>query len=227
MESDTNTRDIRLKNDHPSIWFYLPFVLAAIVIGIVVVATRERTSLENQSVQFIGGEGNGLSSLGNQFIQREIVVYYPKSDSDWVSETFEIKGSESIRQEIRQCLELILNGSSRYAIALFSEDLDIDELFLDTSNNLVIDFQTVDQGIINLGGIQREMLAIQSIIRTLSVNFPTLQSVRFLFNHKEVKTFAGHIAADQVFSLQSSAPPVQPPQEGPSQENSDAEKSSE
>ncbi len=204
MESDENTRDIRIRNDRPSLWFYIPFVLAAVLLGILFVTMRDGGNPLSDATRLAGSIRQVSSGLGAT--RREVFLYFPRADSDWVSQPTEIKGGESIRHEIRQCLELLLKGSPQLGVQLFGGSLLIDEIYIDSNRNVVIDFQTADQTVMNLGGIQRENLAIQSIIRTLAVNFPDLQTVRFLFNHKETLTFAGHISNDRSFEIRPRQP---------------------
>ena len=43
------------------------------------------------------------------------------------------------------------------------------------------------------GGIDSEVMAVESIRRTLLENVPEFKSVKFLIDGKEERTFAGHI----------------------------------
>ena len=61
---------------------------------------------------------------------------------------------------------------------------DAGGVFVDFSRELVANHP---------GGSTGELFTIRSVVRTLSMNFPEVESVRFLVEGREIETVAGHI----------------------------------
>jgi germination protein M len=71
---------------------------------------------------------------------------------------------------------------------------DTGEVFVDFSPELVRNHP---------GGSTGELYTIRSVVRTLALNFPDVERVRFLVDGQEIETIAGHIDASVPFLVES------------------------
>jgi germination protein M len=76
----------------------------------------------------------------------------------------------------------------------------IRSVFFDGTGGVYVDFsrELIDN---HPGGSAGELFTIRSIVRTLELNFPEIESVSFLVDGKEIETIAGHIDATVPFAV--------------------------
>ncbi len=192
MNHDLNNDQTILKNRF-SVWLYLPFFLMAILVGVVWV------KYDKTPLQFDQLSAGTLQS--SSLTQRDIVLYFPLlAGEGWSTEQRTISGFESEHNEIQKALEELIKGPQREGRSVFPDTARIEGVYQDKQNNLFCDFVFEEESV-NLGGINSEWAAIQSIIQTIQSNFDDIQTVQLLINHKENETFAGHIDISRPFRL--------------------------
>jgi hypothetical protein len=196
MNKDLNSETIFQKESRPGIGFFIPFVVAALVVGIVWILLSRKSSPEiSPQIASRPGMTQNLNSSAKQEIILELL---PASGTDWIEEKRTISGFESERTEIRMCIDNLLDAIAGKTNRLIEKEFKLDENYLDQQGTLYLDFAAADE-YPNLGGASAESSVIQSILRTIRTNFPDMKAVKLLRNHHESDTFAGHIDAAELF----------------------------
>lgn len=164
----------------------LPFLIVAIIAGFLWAEWRNRPSRPTEVTWT-------REQVQNPNIEREFLITYPDFVDGNVSERRIIRGFESERQEIQNCLEAFLSGPTGVTVRFPGlERVTVAGVFLDGRNGVIIDFKPLVKPL-NLGGVNSESLFISALVRTLKSNFPDLRSVMMLIDNQVSETFAGHI----------------------------------
>ncbi len=96
----------------------------------------------------------------------------------------------------RQLVQALIEGpraaEAASVVPVLPKETKLRQIYLLADGTAVVD---LSEEVANLlpGGIDSEMMAVESIRRTLLENVPEFKSVRFLINGKEERTFAGHL----------------------------------
>jgi len=112
-----------------------------------------------------------------------------------VDEKRNVNMPEDIIQRMKIVIENLIGGSKENLINVIPENTKLKELFLDKPNKIVyIDFsEHIRKN--HISGTTAEISTIQSIFKTLQINFPqTVNMVQILINGSEIDTLSGHIA---------------------------------
>lgn len=102
-----------------------------------------------------------------------------------------IDGSETVENQIKSTLNLLFSGEMAPA-ALFPDDMTIKKVFVYDGVavlSLEGDFRRKLDG-----GVWTELLAVYSIVNTLSENFERIERVQILIDDREAEFFTSHVS---------------------------------
>lgn len=114
-------------------------------------------------------------------------------ESAFILERRNVDMPEDLIEGMKVVVENLIVGSRENLINTIPKETKLKELFLDKDNKIVyIDFSDSLKN--HIGGTTAELLTIQSIFKTLHINFPqTIDKVQLLIDGREIDTLAGHI----------------------------------
>ncbi|MBN1356398.1 GerMN domain-containing protein [bacterium] len=181
--------------DRSRFWFYIPFILAAVVAGILWIA------VPRDSVSTVPATGSGKPDYRISLRKREVHIYFPDEAFGWTTEMRVLEGCVNEREEIGQCIHELISGPGRRSDRILPERLVLDDVYQDMRGIVYLDFH-FPQEYFNVGGILSEQKAVDAILKTIESNFPRVQGIRILFNGETGDTFAGHIDISRPFELQ-------------------------
>jgi hypothetical protein len=185
--------DRRIKGSRSLIWLLVAiFAVAAAAGGVVWQRLNAPKPQQNQAAQT-------PSSLAQPVRAGEplaITLYYP-ADGALATGTAAVKRQSDPQAQAREVLGVALADQRVLQAAVFRE-LKLRGLFLDASGIAYVDLSPVQQNGVKASAWE-EILAIYSMVNTLTQNFGEIKEVRFLLEGKEAQTLAGHIDLSRKF----------------------------
>ncbi len=167
--------------------------ILVLVLAVAIVVLREReTPQEIEPREAISEDlGPGVQSVVLAFADREGL--------GMVEERREIAVPEDPGARAKRILEELADGpKDRGLVRTIPKDTTVRSVVFDDAGGAFVDFSR-ELVANHPGGSTGELLTIRSIVRTLSANFPEVESVRVLVEGKEIETIAGHIDASVPF----------------------------
>jgi hypothetical protein len=119
-----------------------------------------------------------------------ITLYYPL-DGMLAAGPAAVKRQPDAQAQAREALAALFTGPRAAQAAIFKE-VRLRELFLDASGTAYVDLSPLQQSGVRASA-REELLAIYTIVDTLTQNFEEIKQVRILLEGKEAQTLAGHI----------------------------------
>jgi spore germination protein GerM len=131
---------------------------------------------------------------------REVYVFFQSSGSPLlVPEKRRIFHTSSITDQAKQTIvELIRGPETPGHLPTIPGGTKIEELYLSPHGTAFIDLSS-DFITGQVGGSEEELIAVYSIVNTLTINFPSIKQVKFLIEGKERDTIKGHISLKNPF----------------------------
>jgi Sporulation and spore germination len=197
MDRNLSDPGLLTREERSRIWFFIPFILAAAIAGIIWVL------LPDESSKILQRE-NTDQELNISIQKRDLNLLFPDSGQGWISEIRTIPGGGSEREELRQCLLELIAGPEKGGIPLFPSAVELDDVFIDGKGIAYIDLH-FDGSYLNLGGVLAEMQTIDALVKSLTANFPSIFAIQILVNGRVSETLAGHIDVSKPFTL-----PIEP-----------------
>lgn len=137
-------------------------------------------------------------ALANKVSSRTVQLYFESPSFLLAPEVRTLSLPANDAAALRLVTTELLTGSANTAIAKpFPPDSIVRAAYLLPDGNAIIDLggPTLTSGW-NTGS-HAEMIAIYSVVQTLTSNFPSVKRVRLLVNGQPVQTLAGHISTDK------------------------------
>jgi spore germination protein GerM len=134
---------------------------------------------------------------------RAVTLVFPEWDAaGFVTESRRIPSRGLPEEDLQALILELCQGPSRSgAISGLPRRTRLLAVFLDQkARQAVLDF-SAELVTDHPGGSAGELATLTSILRTVALNFPDLQSCRILIDGAEVETLAGHLALDAPFDL--------------------------
>jgi hypothetical protein len=125
-----------------------------------------------------------------------ITLYYPE-DGVLAAGTAAVKRQLDLQAQARETLAALFTDPRVTQSAIF-KDIKLRELFLDASGTAYVDLSSLQQGGAKASAGE-ELLAVYTMVNTLTQNFEEIRQVRFLLEGKETQTLAGHIDLTREF----------------------------
>jgi hypothetical protein len=109
-----------------------------------------------------------------------------------------VKRQPDIQGQAREALTAVF-ADMRVVQSPVLKELKLREFFLDAAGTGYVDVVPAPQGGIKASAWE-ELLAVYSIVNTLTQNFDEIKRVRFLIDGKEAQLLAGHIDLSRMFT---------------------------
>jgi len=165
-------------------------VLAAVLLLVALRDRSEEVGAEDATEQVLA---EGVQTVSLAFADRGAVRF--------VVEQRDVVVSEDRARRAQQILQALAAGpNDAGAVRTLPAGTEILRVVFDETGGVFVDFSSrLVSG--HPGGSTGELLTIRSVVKTLALNFPNIESVRFLVEGEEVETIAGHIDATMPFSV--------------------------
>lgn len=134
---------------------------------------------------------------------RAVILVFPEWDAaGYVSERRRIPSRGRSEEDLLALMTELCSGPGRSgAVNALPDRTRILSAFLDTAGrDAVLDF-SAELVVSHPGGSAAESATLTSILRTVALNFPDVQTCRILVAGDQVETLGGHLALDQPFDL--------------------------
>lgn len=134
---------------------------------------------------------------------RAVILVFPEWDAaGFITERRTIFSRGLPEEDLRAIVvELCRGPTTSGAINGLPPRTQLQSVFLDRSGrHAVLDF-SAELVTAHPGGSAAEMATLTSVLRTVALNFPELQTCRILVDGSEVETLAGHIGLESAFDL--------------------------
>lgn len=150
---------------------------------------------------------NELSSnlnVENKVSVRQVRLYYEGPEMLLAAETRNVSLPENPAAALSVVMRELLKGSASTAVARsFPADTILLGAYLLPDGTVFVDLggPTLKQGWGT--GSHEELMAIYSVVQTVTTNFPEARRVRLLVNGEPAETLAGHVALDRALVARS------------------------
>lgn len=168
------------------LWPWVVLVLVIFVLAGIMVCRNARTPVDTRGREELSDQGT---------LTQSVMLYYADHKGTGLTgERRELVLADSDREEIvrRLLLELARGPASEGAYPVLPSSTLAQGVYFDDLGGLYIDFHGVSLASWTWGS-RSEILAIRSIIRTVSESFPELLHVGFLVDGERVETLGGHV----------------------------------
>ena len=134
-------------------------------------------------------------NAANKVAMRSVRLFYESPQLMLASETRNIALPESPAAAMPVVVRELMKGPASPAmLRLFPQDAVVRGAYLLPGGTVIVDLggPTLEQGWGT--GSHHELMALQSVVATVTSNFPEAQRVRFIVNGSPAETLAGHIS---------------------------------
>ena len=148
-------------------------------------------------------------NVANKVVVRPVTLFFEGPEMLLVREMRNVALPENPAGALSQVARELLKGSANAGVPpIFPRDTVVRATFLLPDGTAFVDLggATLAQGWGT--GSHEELMAVYSLVQTISANFPEAKRVRILVNGTPAETLAGHVALDR--SLVPSAAFVDP-----------------
>jgi len=136
-------------------------------------------------------DSSGHSIPPEQAMEVKLYFFDAQSRKE-IIQTFRIHKDAPLRDQIKQIIDYMTEKPKNTGRkSLWPLSLPVRSVYLRKNGLLILDFEKSVQ--YNQSSAFTELLAVRSIIRTLTSNFNDVQQVKFLVGGQEVETLAGHV----------------------------------
>ena len=166
-------------------------VAAAVAVGWFV--ARQSVSEPEESANLKAAEDRGP-------LKRMAQLYFGDSQGRYLMAEQRVMNQPSDPVSFcRQLIQELIAGPHQGESRTLPEDARIGAVYLMEENMAVVDFGA--QSFARLpGGVGAELLAIYSVVDTLTLNVEAVRSVKILIGGREAATLAGHVDISQAFA---------------------------
>ncbi len=180
--------DRRIKDSRSLVWLLVAIFAVVAVVGVFVwLRLNAPNPRQDQAAQ---------AQLARPDEPLAMTLYYP-ADGALATGTASVKRQPDPQAQAREALGAVFSDQHVLQAAVF-RDLKIRKLFLDASGTAYVDLSSVQQNGVPASAWE-ELLAIYTMVNTLTQNFDEIKQVRFLLEGKEAQTLAGHIDLSRKF----------------------------
>ena len=127
--------------------------------------------------------------------ERDINLYFSDIDAGRLAvEKRRFQFGRGINEDVRAAVEELLSGPDDKSLTrTLSAAAGLRSLFIDTAEEIAyVDFSgTLSEK--NPKGSSGELLAVYSVVNTLTDNFPQIKEIKILLEGKEADTLSGHV----------------------------------
>ncbi len=134
---------------------------------------------------------------------RAVVLVFPEWDAaGYVSERRRIPSRGRSEEDLHALMVELCAGPARSgAVSALPDRTEILGAFLDGGGRAAVLEFSAELVVRHPGGSAAEAATLTSILRTVALNFPDVQTCRILVDGDQVETLGGHLALDEPFDL--------------------------
>jgi len=120
-----------------------------------------------------------------------VMMYFPAGGA-LIPETVRVTRQYDAQSQAREAVSALLMSPRAWQAPVL-KNLRLAALYLDTSGTAYVDLTPAGRDRDFRGSVGDELLAIYSMVNTLTQNFEEVKQVHFLIDGRESETLAGHI----------------------------------
>ena len=167
-----------------------------IVLTILFFTTGEGEKIKKEEPGISPEESTQLST--ERPTQKITLFFLSEDDALLHAEEREIPATSSVVEAARRAINELLQGSQEGLISPFPSQVQLRELFISEEGIAYVDFsREISEA--QPYGATSEMLAIYSIVNTLTYNFKEIKKVFLLVEGRERETLSGHVDLSRPF----------------------------
>jgi spore germination protein GerM len=127
---------------------------------------------------------------------RSVTLYFASASGDsLVTEQRQVLESDRVTETVRTLVDELVRGPTTGGRPVFPPGVHAQHVFLDESGDLYIDFSPELVRRFH-GGSTEEYLLLSSLVRTLSLQLPTVDGVTVTVNGQPIPTLGGHFSLE-------------------------------
>lgn len=171
----------------------------AVLIVVVLAAALLIVALRDQTEEL--GAEDAAQRVASDGVQTVSLAFADRAAVKLVIERRDIVVPTDRARRAQEILRELVGGPREPgAVRTLPAGTEILRVVFDDTGGVFVDF---DRGLLigHPGGSTGELLTIKSVVKTLALNFPDVESVRFLVEGEEIETIAGHIDASVPFPV--------------------------
>ena len=132
--------------------------------------------------------------------KKVITLYFSEPEGEYlVGEKRKILRKDKVEEEAQEVVLELIKGPKSTLIPTLPSKTKLLALQIDEGGVANVNFdQTLSKE--HPGGSSAEMMTVYSIVNSLTINFSTIQRVRFLVEGEQIETIAGHLSLKQPVS---------------------------
>lgn len=170
--------------------------LVLIVLTILFFTAGEGEKIKKEEPGISPEESTQLST--ERPTQKITLFFLSEDDALLHAEEREIPATSSVVEAARRAINELLQGSQEGLISPFPSQVQLRELFISEEGIAYVDFsREISEA--QPYGATSEMLAIYSIVNTLTYNFKEIKKVFLLVEGRERETLSGHVDLSRPF----------------------------
>lgn len=170
--------------------------LVLIVLTILFFTAGEGEKIKKEEPGISPEESTQLST--ERPTQKITLFFLSEDDALLHAEEREIPATSSVVEAARRAINELLQGSQEGLISPFPSQVQLRELFISEEGIAYVDFSR-EISETQPYGATSEMLAIYSIVNTLTYNFKEIKKVFLLVEGRERETLSGHVDLSRPF----------------------------
>ena len=154
---------------------------------------QETEDLENITAE--GWEGYGSQT---------VVLFFAdeREEPRWFEELRVVELHEDSADRVARCLRELFRGPEKGKGRAFPPGTQLAHLFVEDAEGLLtLDFSPATAQLLTRAGSVAERVALESLRRTLRVNFPELKRLRILVGGQPAETLGGHLSVSRPMTL--------------------------
>lgn len=137
-------------------------------------------------------------TVANRVASREVTLYFESPDLMLAPERRTLALPERESAALSIVTRELIKGSANAAVPkLFPQDTAVRGVYALPDGTAIVDLGSASLGTAWSPGSHGELMALYSVVQTLTGNFRSVQRVRFLVNGQVAETLGGHIRLDK------------------------------
>lgn len=122
----------------------------------------------------------------------EVTLYFAGDDGRLRTEKRQIRPDGPVSLRARRAVQALLEGPRGDLIATMPEETALREIYLTPDGTAFVDLNAAfEQGLMQ--GSEQALLAVRSLINTITANFSEVRRVQILVEGEEVRDLGGHL----------------------------------
>jgi len=125
-------------------------------------------------------------------IEKTHLYFADKGNQFLISEGRNLERGDTIEGYGRSIIKALIDGPRRELMRTLPKETKLRAFYMPSGKTAYVDF-SIEIGTRHPGGIQMERITLYSIVNSLILNLPEVDSVRILVGGRTAETLAGHM----------------------------------